>query len=177
MDVHTPVAPVKDVAPSSIVEGALGRIVRLATPKVGLETPVKFIELLQAGDRDMRRAFRHELAREAAVYLGTLDKNVKAVYMAEYDASPEDVDFEQEGRLTPVNLIVWVTRKTAALDAAVTALDRALVESYDEQISPEHPKFLVDAQMVDDHDVANRKGYGAMLTSIHMPPLELWRAH
>lgn len=176
-DVRTAItAGEQAAAPSSVVEGSLGRIVRLMAPKVGLDSPAKVVERLKAGDRDVRRAFRQELAREAAVYLGTLDRNVKAVYMAEYDASPEDVAFVDEDLLAPVNLILWVTRKTAALNAAATALDRALVEAYEENIGPDHPKFFLDVQFVDDHDVANRKGYGALLTSIHMPPLEIWRA-
>jgi hypothetical protein len=166
----------QEISQSSIVEGALNRVLRLVARKIGLETPGQVVAQLNAGQPEPRRAFRHELAREAAVYLGTLDKHVKAVYMAEYDASPEDMAFAEEQSLTPVHLILWVTRKTAALTAAATALDRALLESYRAWVGPNAPGYLVDVQLVDDHEVTNRKGYGAVLTSIHMPPLRIWSA-
>jgi len=177
LDLRTTTAPAQaQVAPTSIMEGSLNRALELCARRLGLEQVSTVIERLKAGDREVRSQFRLELAREAAVCLGSLDKNVKAVYMAEYDALPEDLAFADQEWNTPINLIVWVTRKTAALNAAAAALDRALIESYGEQIGPDHPTYLVDVQTVDDHDVTNRKGYGAMLTSIHMPPLEIWRS-
>ncbi len=176
LDVRATTAPSQpQAAPASIAEGSLNRVLELCARRLGLEHVGKVIERLKVGDREVQSQFRLELAREAAVRLSSLDRNIKAVYMAEYDAMPEDLAFAEQDWNTPVNLIVWVTRKTAALNAAAAALDRALIESYEEQIGPDHPAYLVDVQIVDDHDVTNRKGYGAMLTSIHMPPLEIWR--
>jgi len=171
----TPVSVRPETAPSGIAEGSLDRVLRLVASKLRLTSPVQVIERLKANHPETIAVFRQELAREAAIYLGTLDRNVKAAYMIEYEATPEDLVFRGE-ELAPVNLILWVTRKTAALQSAAAALDRTLVESYEEKFGPGHPQYLVDVQLVDDHDVANRKGYGAMLTSIHIPPLEIWRA-
>lgn len=176
VDTRTTAAAARsEMAPSSIVEGSLDRVLRIVASKMHLESPEQVIKRLKVNDPEVITRFRQELAREAAIYLGTLDRNVKAAYLVEYEATPEDLVFRGE-ELAPVNLILWVARKTAALQSAAAALDRALVESYEEQVGSGHPQYLLDVQLVDDHDVANRKGYGAMLTSIHMPPLEIWRA-
>ena len=73
-----------------------------------------------------------------------------------------------------IHLIVWAQRKTGALNSLVAALDRALVQSYADLIGMRQLTHLLDVQVIDDADVENRVGYGAMLSSIHHRPIQVW---
>ena len=54
------------------------------------------------------------------------------------------------------------------------ALDRALVKRYADMIGPSQLAHLLDIQVVDDEDVEKRIGYGAMLSSLHNQPIQIW---
>jgi hypothetical protein len=71
-------------------------------------------------------------------------------------------------------LIVWAKRKTSALDSLVEALNRALVQRYAELIGPSQLAHLLDVQIVNDADVKNRVGYGALLSSLRNRPIKVW---
>ena len=74
-----------------------------------------------------------------------------------------------------VHLIIWTQHKTAALDAVMQALDQALVRYYAELAGTPHLQRILDVQVVGDPEVKDRVGYGALLSSIHMPPLQVWK--
>jgi hypothetical protein len=103
-----------------------------------------------------------------------LDENIKAVYVADYDATPQDICFGETAKPSPIHLIAWVERKTSALDSLVEALNRALVERYADMIGPSQLAYLLDVQAVDDADVKNRVGYGALLSSLRNRPIKIW---
>lgn len=72
-------------------------------------------------------------------------------------------------------MLRYSTRRTGALESLVTALDRALlIQRYAEVIGTRHLAHLLDVQIVDDDDVRNRVGYGAMLSSLHNRPIRIW---
>jgi hypothetical protein len=116
----------------------------------------------------------YNLAKQAAEFLGALDENVKAVYICDYDATPEDLCFGEATQASLVHLVVWARRKTGALNSLVAALDRALVQSYADLIGMRQLAHLLDVQVIDDADVENRVGYGAMLSSIYHRPIQVW---
>jgi hypothetical protein len=118
---------------------------------------------------------RHGIACEIAAAIGALDDRVRAVYTLDYDATPEDMCFGETARTTSlIHLIVWTRRKTAALDALTTALDRALVEVYGDLVGASGLATLLDVQVMDDFDVKSRSGYGALLASAHNLPMQVW---
>jgi hypothetical protein len=133
------------------------------------------IERLRAGDGQVCEYCNYSLAKQVAASLGALDANIMAVYMYDYDAPAEDYALGEVGRALPIHLIVWAKRKTAALDAVVDTWDRALTRRYAELIGGRQPAHLLDVQVVDSADVTKRIGYGAMLSSLHHPPTEVWR--
>jgi hypothetical protein len=53
-------------------------------------------------------------------------------------------------------------------------LDRALSDRYADATGANQRAYLLDVQVVDAADVANRRGYGALLTSLHHPPIKVW---
>jgi hypothetical protein len=57
----------------------------------------------------------------------------------------------------------------------VETWDRSLTQRYAEVIGGHQPAHLLDVQVVDSVDVAKRIGYGAMLSSLHHPPTEVWK--
>jgi hypothetical protein len=56
----------------------------------------------------------------------------------------------------------------------VAALDRALVKRYAELISEPGLVHLLDVQVVDDQDVEDCTGYGALLSSTYNRPIRVW---
>jgi hypothetical protein len=118
--------------------------------------------------------FHYGLARQVARHLASLDENITAVYLFEDDATPEDRCLGDTMPALFVHLIVRVTRKTGALESLVQGLDRALVEAYLERSGEDQVNHLLDVQTIDEDDVAQRMGYGALLGSLHHPPLRVW---
>jgi hypothetical protein len=132
------------------------------------------LERVQAGDAKARGYCHYNVAKQVAVALGALDDNVKAVYTMNYDATPEDLSLGTQGHATMVHLIVWAQPKTNALHALISSLDQALLEHYVELTGEENRQHLLDVQVVDDAQVKGRTGYGAMLSSIHHRPIQVW---
>jgi hypothetical protein len=142
--------------------------------KAGLKDAQAVVERLRQGDTTVCHYCHYGLAKKVAESIGSLDDNVKAVHILDYDATPEDRCFSSEAQTSPIHLIVWAARKTDALDALVRALDRALVQEYASMIDAPQLTHLLDIQVVDDADVEDRIGYGALLSSIHNRPIQVW---
>ena len=142
--------------------------------KAGLDDAQVVIDHLRQGDGTVCHYCRYGLAKKLAESIGRLDDHVKAVYTVDYDATPEDRCYGSEAQTSPIHLIVWATRKTDALDALVKALDRALVEAYSDVVDLPQLAHLLDVQVVDDVDVEERTGYGALLSSIYNRPVQVW---
>jgi hypothetical protein len=142
--------------------------------KAGLKDTQTALERLRQGDATIRHYCRYGLAKKVAESIGHLDDNVKAVYTLDYDATPEDRCFSSEAQTSPIHLIVHAARKTDALNALVGALDRALVKEYANIIDAPQLTHLLDVQVVDDADVEDRIGYGALISSIHNRPIQIW---
>lgn len=130
---------------------------------------------LAAGDAAVTSYFHYSLAKQVAVYLGTLDQDIKAAYTFDDEATPEDVCFG-EVRRPLVHLVIWVERKTAALSALVGTLDRLLSEQAAVALNlVEGQEYILDVQTVDDSEIANRTGYGALLSSVQHRPMQIWK--
>jgi len=132
------------------------------------------IDHLRQGDSTACKYCHYSIAKQVAESLGALDENIKAVYVIDYDATPEDMCFGEGTQTSLIHLIVWAERKTSALDSLVEALDCAMVERYADMIGTRQLAHLLDVQVVDDADVKNRVGYGAMLSSLHQRPIQVW---
>jgi hypothetical protein len=115
------------------------------------------------------------MAKHMAASLGAMDGTVKAVYILDYDATPEDLCFGTLRGSTPLlHLIVWSERKTAALSSLLAGLDRALARAYADLVGGTQAKSLLDVQTIDDADVEHRVGYAALLHAIHQRPIQVW---
>jgi hypothetical protein len=159
---------------ASMAEAALAKALKFCAQKMGLDSHQAVVDRLRQGDSTACSYCHYSLAKQVAESLGTLDENVKAVYVCDYDATPEDLCFGEATQAPLVHLVVWARRKTGALNSLVAALDRASVQSYADLIGMRQLTHLLDVQVIDDADVENRVGYGAMLSSIHHRPIQVW---
>jgi len=158
----------------STAEIVISQALRFCAQKMGLANHQVAAERLQQGDRNACKYCHYSVAKQVAESLGALDRKIKAVYVADYDATPQDICFSEGAQAPLIHLIVWAERRTGALESLVTALDRALIQRYTEVIGTRHLAHLLDVQIVDDDDVRNRVGYGAMLSSLHNRPIRIW---
>jgi len=160
---------------SSSTESILSEAMRFCAQKIGVDSLEAVADLLRQKDRTACEYCLYSIAKTVAASLGGVDENVRAVYVLDYDATPEDLCFGTLNQGTPlVHLIVWAERKTAALGSLVAALDRALAQVYSDLIGGPQVEALLDVQVIDDADVENHTGHGALLYAIHHRPIRVW---
>lgn len=77
------------------------------------------------------------------------------VYTHSYGDAEEEGESKSCCVAAPINLILHVHRKTAALSSVTASLDESLLSSYKALVAPHGRKMtsLLDVQMVDDEDV------------------------
>jgi hypothetical protein len=158
----------------SVVESVIDHAVAYCAQKMGLGSGQAVREELQQENLVACKYCHYSIARQVGDLLGTLDQNVEAVYALDYDATPQDLCYTGDGQTTLIHLIVRVKRKTNALDAVMEVLAQALVRAYAKLLDRPRLEHLLDVQVVDDADVAKRIGYGAMLSSLHNRPIQVW---
>ena len=158
----------------STVEIALAQALQFCAQKMGLDGVQAVIDRLQRGDSSACQYCQYSLAKQVGESLGALDENVKAVYVVDYDATPEDLCFGEATPTSLIHLIVWAERKTGALDSLVAGLDLALAQKYADLTGQRQLAHLLDVQVIDDTDVKNRVGYGALLSSLYHRPIQVW---
>lgn len=167
------VSDVKDL--SGMSEAVLAQAIEDCVQQVHLDNLQTAIDRLRAGDTLVCEHCNHSLARQVAACLGALDENIQAAYICDYDAPTKLTCSEEAGWALPIHLIIQATRKTAALHAVVETWDRALTRRYAEVVGGRRPARMLDVQVVDNSDVVRRIGYGAMLSSQHHSPTEVWK--
>lgn len=119
------------------------------------------------------------LVKQVGEYLGQMDKTVKAVY--KFEAEHGTTRLHEEGEPFPsrkagINLIAWVERKSAALSALVATLESSLAESRHELgcKASEPMCYAISVGMVDDKDVFEERGYGAMVKAMYVRSSQVW---
>jgi hypothetical protein len=120
--------------------------------------------------------FKYGLASGAANALAANDTHVQAVYVFDPSTNPDG----EAGPSAPVemttHLIVKVSRASAALDAFIDSLNKALVRSLQSLPSPlfQERTYILDATIVTVEDAQRRVGYAALLSSMFAPALKIW---
>jgi hypothetical protein len=120
--------------------------------------------------------FKYGLASGIASALAANDTHVQAVYVYDPSANPGG----EAGGSMPVevttHLIAKVSRSSAALEAFIASLDKALVRSLKSLPSPliQSRTYILDVTIVTAEDVQRRVGYAALLSSMFAPALKIW---
>lgn len=173
LETLTPVLYMPDAA--STARDALAKTLQFCAARLNLSSPHAALEQLQQGNPLAFQYARYGLACQIAAAIGTLDPEVKAIYLFDDYATPEDLEFAEAQPNLAINLMVWVERRTKALAVLAQGLNRALIERYAEMFGDSQLEHLLAVQMIDDDDVRRRTGYGALLGSVHHPALEVWK--
>jgi hypothetical protein len=113
-----------------------------------------------------------------AEYLGSMDDGITAVYAhePEYATGADTVGLGQPRSQPGLNLIVRVSRKSAALSSVVASLGVALAEELKQLGCPNATVLCreLDVKLADEQDVQKRIGYGAAIDSFYLRPIEIW---
>ena len=159
---------------TSTAEIALAQAMEYCAQKMGLANAQEAVERIK--DRDLAACSycRYSIARQVAEALGALDENIQTIYVFDYDATPQDLCFGEAEQTMPIHLLVWTERKTGALSSLVEALDRALARNYRNVLGQGPRAHVLDVQIIDNSDVENRAGYGALLASLYHRPIKVW---
>lgn len=129
--------------------------------------------LLEKGDAGAYGYFNHSIASQVGEVLGKVCDNVKAVYTLNYEDNIQE-DVSGKSSDPTIHVILRVERKTNAVDALVEALNKGLTQKYRQLLGKDTLKNILNAYPVDNEDIKNRTGYGALLGSIFQPPLHVW---
>ncbi|MGC9530263.1 MAG: hypothetical protein ACP5G2_06650 [Candidatus Bipolaricaulaceae bacterium] len=124
---------------------------------------------LHAGDRAAHSAFRYAVAEELCRRLATLGPTFRAVYI--YGSAMDG----RAGAASDVDVIVWVRRKTDAVESFLARLDYMLAKGVRALLGGRGPDQLFDVHLVDDAEVEGRKGFGAVLQSLWTAPVCIWK--
>lgn len=162
-------------APSEAARKALSFAVHFCAKRLGgSEDPVA---LLKTNHSVAHEYLRYGLALRLAEYVADADETVIAVYLHNWGPAAEEVEADAVGMTSPLSLIIWVRRQTAALRSLLADLDGAITREYKALVAPAADRMcsLLDANLVEDREVGTRTGLGALLASTRERPLRVWQ--
>jgi len=159
---------------AALAQAAMEQAVDFCAGKMALDGRAAVQARLRQGDRLALGYLNYSLAERAAEWLGAWDHDVKAVYLFDCDATPDDLCFGEARPSDYLHLIVWTTRKTGALNSMLEALDCALAQAWAGLVERAGLTTMLDAQVIDDADVRDSLDCGALLSSLHTRPLRIW---
>lgn len=162
------------VSIKNMIENSLAYSSRLS----GLESSEQALEAILGGDCCACNYLRYGLCREIGEYLGGIDASVRAVYAyePEHCTGVTDLTGGEWERMRGINLVISVDRRSAALTSILASLEDAVREATKPLVCTEGSGacYLLDVKVADEKEVATRRGYGALVSSIHVRPLQVW---
>lgn len=163
---------------NAIVTNMVDEALEFCAQKAGLKDKEQARGALLAGDCCVCEYLRYALTQKMAEYLGSVDDTIKAVYTFEpEEATGGDEALPARPNLSPgFNLIARVSRKSAALSSVVASLRSALAEECRQLACPKANALCseLDVKIVDEDEVERRAGYGALINSLYVRPIEVW---
>ena len=159
---------------ASTAHAVLGDALQYCAEKMHLESPEGAASHLRALDANARGYFEYGLAKALTEQLGALDDEIVAAYLYNDEATTDDIIFGETAP-TMIHILVQVGRKTSALNALISGMERSLSRHYAELMEKPRLAHLVDVQLVDATEIESGVGYGALINSIHNKPLQVWK--
>ena len=163
---------------NAIVTNMMEEALVFCAEKAGLRDKEQARNVLRTGDCCVCEYLRYGLAKKVAEYLGSVDDTIQAIYTYEPEyATSVDGAIPARPNLSPgFNLIARVSRKSAALSSVVASMRSALAEEYRHLGCPKANALCseLDVRVVDEDEVEKRTGYGALINSLYVRPIEVW---
>ena len=164
---------------SDVAANVMDEALEFCAGKAGLNGKEAAREALHTGDCCVCEYLRYALVQGVAKYLGSVDDTVQAFYTYEPEYATSGYGFiTDQPYLSPgLNLIARVTRKNAALSSVVASVSSALTEEFEQLGCPKVNALCceLDVKVADDEEVHKRTGYGALINSLYVRPIEVWR--
>lgn len=137
------------------------------------------ITAIRTGNAEICNCIRVNLTNQIAKKIGEIDKTVKAIYT--YQAvdtskySDDSPGLNQRVNYT-INLVVWVERKSAALDALVASLEKDIQESQEKQgnFVGNRYQFNLNLISIEDDDITNNRGFGSIVNNEYFRTRRIW---
>ncbi len=136
------------------------------------------IQALRQGRCEVCSVFSDHLVSQLGSYLGEVDRTVKAVYKCEpYHNGSEDKNEPSEDPKTGINLVAWVERKSAALHALSTTLEKVLSRSKQRVGCKKATSVChtLEVAMIDDRDIRDQRGYGLFVNCQKIRSALIWQ--
>jgi hypothetical protein len=163
---------------NAIVTDMMEEALEFCAEKAGLKGKEQARNVLLTGDCCVCEYLRYGLAQKMAEYMGTVDDTIQAIYTYEPEyATSVDGAIPARPNLSPgFNLIARVSRKSAALSSVAASMRSALAEEYRQLGCPKANALCseLDVRAVDEDEVKKRTGYGALINSLYVRPIEVW---
>lgn len=136
-------------------------------------------QALRQGRADICSELSRNLSRQIAAYLGNIDKTVKAIFEYTPDeagARLPEIEKAAYAWRCSINLVAWVERKSAALNALVSTLKITLTESQRRLIWGPHSAsgIELDLEMVADEEVYEQRGLGVVAGHERIRSSQVW---
>jgi hypothetical protein len=164
------VLPMRDVA-KSILDDALARA------KQQLSVPERSASLEKLFRLPVfQSSVKYAMAQGVARVLSENDKFVRAIYVYEPSMNSDIESGEDLPPAATVHLLVLVVKPSAALQALIDSLDRALTSSLHDLPSNQFKRLgsVLDVNLVTEQEVQLGTGYAVLLSSLFAPPIKLW---
>ena len=163
---------------NAVVTDMMEEALEFCAEKAGMKDKEQARDLLHTGDCCVCEYLRYALAQRVAKYLGSVDDTIQAMYTYEPEyATSVDGAIPARPNLSPgFNLIARVSRKSAALSSVVASMRSALAEEHGRLGCPKANALCseLDVRVVDENEVEKRTGYGALIDSLYVRPIEVW---
>ncbi len=97
-------------------------------------------------------------------------------YEPEHCTGVADLAGDEAEAMRGINLIVAVGRRSAALSSIVASLEDGLRKWRERLLCSKGNGscYALDVKVADEEEVASRRGYGALISSVHVRPLRIW---
>ncbi len=163
---------------TSTVTTMIDEALEFCAAKAGLSGSEHALKALRSGDCCACEHLRYALAKRLAAYLGSVDETIKTIYTYEPEyTTMSDGPIADRPNLTPgFNLVVKVSRKSAALSSLVASVNSTLAQACRELGCPTANAlcYEFDVGVADDNDVQRNAGYAALINSLTVRPIEIW---
>lgn len=163
---------------TTILTESMSEAIMFCAEKTGLQGWDQVSAARARADCHACEYLRFGLAKGVAEYLGSLDETIRAIYVFDPEAATHaDSQVPAKARLSPgISMLIWVSHKTAALTSLLASVRRATDEELWRLPCPEANALCssLDTIVVDDQEVNERRGYGAIVSSLFVLPTEIW---
>ncbi len=163
---------------ATAIGNMIGNALVFCSQKTECRDGEEALEIIGKGDCCVCGYLRYGLSRELGEYLGGIDASVQAVYTyePEHCTSVADLAGVEHALERGINLIVSVDRRSAALYSIIASLEDAMRGAVKNLVCSEAKGscYALDVKIADEAEVASKRGYGALISSIYVRPLRIW---